>query len=144
MEELASTGATPTNQPTAYNAALGGDDTSLVNDTSLEPPVSLLLSVTLNNDIQSVPAAPSLEACQKWDSFVSSPTTIAARSPPGEAPVEPISASVQPLVLGLQRLFPFCQQLLGRSRGVQPVFLSSTLPPTPLKVDILLQWRLPL
>ncbi|KAK0764205.1 hypothetical protein N5P37_003601 [Trichoderma harzianum] len=70
VDETRSTGATPINQP-------------------VTPPP---------NEPQFAPAAPPLRARQAWDPFQSSPATIAARSPPSEAPVEPNSASVQPTV----------------------------------------------
>ncbi|KAL6795337.1 hypothetical protein J3E68DRAFT_404032 [Trichoderma sp. SZMC 28012] len=50
-------------------------------------------------------AAPPLRARQAWDPFLSSPATAAVRSPPGEAPVQPNSASFQPTV-GLRATTP--------------------------------------
>ncbi|OPB38308.1 hypothetical protein A0O28_0014120 [Trichoderma guizhouense] len=50
-------------------------------------------------------AASPLRARQAWDPFLSSPATAAVRSPPGEAPVQPNSASVQPTV-GLRATTP--------------------------------------
>ncbi|KAL7781147.1 hypothetical protein V8C43DRAFT_320044 [Trichoderma afarasin] len=77
VDETPSTGATPINQP-------------------MTPPP---------NAQQFARAAPPLRARQAWDPFLSSPATVAARSPPGEAPAEPNSAAVQPTV-GLRATTP--------------------------------------
>ncbi|KAM6482664.1 hypothetical protein HDV62DRAFT_397424 [Trichoderma sp. SZMC 28011] len=57
------------------------------------------------NEPQFAPAVPPSRARQAWDPFLSSPATVATRSPPGEAPVQPNSASVQPTV-GLRATTP--------------------------------------
>ncbi|KAL5090669.1 hypothetical protein Trisim1_004292 [Trichoderma cf. simile WF8] len=75
VDETPSTGATPINQP-------------------MTPPPN-----------EPRFAAPPLRARQAWDPFLSSPATAAVRSPPGEAPVQPNSASVQPTV-GLRATTP--------------------------------------
>lgn len=77
VDETPSTGANPINRP-------------------MTPPP---------NEPQFAPAVPPLRARQGWDPFLSSPATIAARFPPGEAPVEPNSALIEPTV-GLRATTP--------------------------------------